>query len=110
MDNKVHDLLKEYGIDISIKEEEDTLKAIQELNKEHELKQVEYRTIISENRKEIEKQLEKAEELRELIDLDRLEDKQYLEQTIVRLGKKLNEGKEEFKKLTTKALQELGVS
>lgn len=108
MDNKVYNLLEEYGININLDEEEQILKRIQELNKENELRQVEYKTIISENRKEIEKQLDKAEGLRELINLDKLEDKEYLKQTIVRLGTLLAENKKIFIKLTDKALRELG--
>ena len=108
MDNKVHDILEAHDMSISFDEAEGMLRRIQEKNKENELKQVEYKTILSENRKEIEKQLSVLGELEDMVDLSRLSDKDYLEQTIVMLGRKLEEDKVKFKQLADRASRELG--
>ena len=108
MGNEIYNLLETFDIDLDLTSEEEVLRKIKEKNKENEMKQVEYNTILSENKREIERQLEGLPSLREIIDTDRLDDKEYVKEVLIILSKQTKEEKDEFIRLSDKALTELG--
>ena len=112
MDNKVLDLLKINGIDLNslldTSNEVALLESIKEMNERNKTENDKSTGRFEQNILEVEKILEESDSFKDIVDIKKLSDKDYVLQLILSIAQELKTDKDNFRLLADKALKELG--